>query len=134
MASEIPVVRHFILCRELIVEPGGRDYTLRNLIHAINRLPGEPFPCICEPMALFAMLANGRGEHEFMVELTFLDQGDERTLAKPTSRCVDLGQDPTLVHGLPVPLRNVTFKEPGQYAFHLICDEQRIAEEQVLVR
>jgi hypothetical protein len=134
MASEIPVVRHFLACLEVVVEPNGRNYTLRNLIYAIVRLPGEPFPCIRERMALFALLANGRGKHEFAVELTFFEQGEERSLRRPGSRPVDLGQDPTVVHGLPIALRNVTFDKPGLYTFYLLCDGQRIAQEQVEVR
>jgi hypothetical protein len=134
MASEIPVVRHLVACVDVVVQPGTQNATLQNLIHAIVRLPGEPFPCVCEQMALCAVLANGRGEHDFAVELTFLDQGVERTLHRSSPRQVDLGQDPTTVHGLPIRLRNVTFHEAGQYTFYLLCDGQRIAQEQVEVR
>ncbi len=134
MVPEIPTVRHFLACREVVLEAGGREVSLRNLIHAIVRLPGEPFPCVCEPMALYALLTNGRGEHEFAVELTLLEQGAERTLFRSASRRLDLGEDPTVVHGLPIPLRNVTFDGPGQYTFYLLCDGQRLAEEQMTVR
>ena len=134
MASEIPVVRYFLPCLEVVVEPGGRDVTLRQLIHAIVRLPGEPFPCIRPQMALYALLTNGRGEHEFALELTYLDQGEERTLHRTGSRRVDLGPDPTVAHGLPLSLKNVTFDRPGQYVFHLLCDGQRIAKAEIDVR
>jgi hypothetical protein len=134
MVSETPTVRHFLACSEVVVEAGGRNVSLRNLIHAVVRLPGEPFPCVCEPMALYALLTNGRGEHAFAVELAFLDQGVERTIFRSSTRRLDLGQDPTVVHGLPIPLKNVTFNEPGQYTFYLFCDDRRIAEEQLVVR
>src|SRR5712692_2774494 len=61
MASEIPLVRFFVACRAVIVDPSRKKYTLQDLIHAIVRLPGEPFPCIRTEMALFALLTNGRG-------------------------------------------------------------------------
>jgi hypothetical protein len=67
-------------------------------------------------------------------ELTFLDEGVERSLRRSYPRPVDLGQDPTTVHGLPIRMRNVTFDQPGQYTFYLLCDGQRIAQEQVEVR
>jgi hypothetical protein len=70
MASEIPIVRYFVPCLEIVVAPDRRDLTLRSLIHTIVRLPQEPFPCIRERMALYALLTNGRGEHEFAVELS----------------------------------------------------------------
>jgi hypothetical protein len=114
MASEVPIVPHFLACLEVVVEPGSRTVTLRDLIHAIVRLPGEPFPCIREQMALYAVLRNGRGEHLFAVELTFLDQGVERSLRRPDPRPVDLGPDPTTVHGLPIRMRTATFDQPGQ--------------------
>jgi hypothetical protein len=129
MASEVPVVRHLVACLEVLVEPASRNVTLRNLIHAIVRLPGEPFPCIREQMALYAVLTSGRGKHELAVELRFLDQGVERSLRRSASRPVDLGQDPTTVHGLPIRMKNVTFDQPGQYTFYLLCDGQRIGKE-----
>src|SRR5713226_2106807 len=99
MASEIPVVRYFVPCLEIVVAPDGRDVTLRSLVHTIARLPGEPFPCIRERLVLYALLANGRGEHDFEVELVFFDQGVEQSRRRPW-RSVDLGQDPSKVFGL----------------------------------
>lgn len=86
-------------------------------------------------MALFALLTDGRGIHDFAIELTRLDHGRERSVYPrvPVGR-VDLGQDPIMVHGLPIPLKNVVFSDAGQYSFHLFCDGQPIAEEKVLVR
>jgi hypothetical protein len=133
MVSEIPVVRYLVPCLEIVVAPDGRDVTLLNLIHTIVRLPGEPFPCIREQMALYALLANGRGEHEFEVELVFLDQGVEQSRRRPWRR-KDLGQDPSKVFGLELMLKNITFDKPGQYTFYLLCDGRRIAEAQVDVR
>jgi hypothetical protein len=134
MASEVPVVRHFVACQEVVVQPGSRNATLRDLIHAIIRLPGEPSPCICAEMALYAVLANGRGEHDFAIEMAFLDQAVERSLYRSSPRHVDLGQDPTTVHGLPIRMRNVIFDQAGQYTFYLLSDGRRIAQEQVDVR
>jgi hypothetical protein len=133
MVSEIPVVRYFVPCLEIVVTPDRRDVTLRSLIHTILRLPGEPFPCIRERMALYALLANGRGEHEFEVELVVFDQGTEHSRRRPGPR-LDLGQDPAVVHGLPISLKNVIFDRPGQYTFRLLCDGRPIAEAHVEVR
>jgi hypothetical protein len=133
MANEVPLVRHFIACREIVVHPGYREVTLENVIHVVFPLPGEPFPCILDPMALYALVTSGRGEHDIAVELAFLDQGVERTLRQSNPRRVDLGQDPTVVQGLPIPLK-IRFDRPGQYTFYLLSDGKRIAEEHVEVR
>lgn len=134
MASEVRVVRHLIACQEVVVQPGSRNATLQNLIHAIVRLPGEPFPCTCQKMGLYAVLANGRGEHDFAIEMTLLEQAVERTLYKSSPRRVDLGKDPTTVQGLPIRMTNIVFDQAGQYTFYLRCDGQRIAHEQAEVR
>lgn len=133
--NEIPVVRHLIACLDIVFTPGALGVTLRDTIHAIVRLPGQPFPCVRAQMALFALLTNGRGVHDFSLELTRLDLGEERLVRPPWGPARrDLGQDPTVVHGLPIPLTNVTFPVAGQYTFHLLCDGKTIAEEKVSVR
>jgi hypothetical protein len=126
------VIPHFF--GEVIVEPHGRIVTLRNLIHAIVRLPDEPFPCVCDNLALYALMTDGRGEHDFSIEMALFDGIENRLLRQSPSRRVNLGQDPTVVSGLPIPLKNVTFDESGQYTFFLLCNGKQIAEEMVVVR
>lgn len=129
MAVETPVVRYFVICRRAEVEPGANEVTLRRLVSAIVRLPGEAFPVIRPELALFAMLTNGRGAHDFSIELTLLDGGQERTVSPPfPPRRIDLGQDPVAMLGLPIPLRNIVFRRPGQYTFYLLVNGQRLAE------
>lgn len=85
-------------------------------------------------MALYAILANGRGGHDFAIEMTLLERAMERTVYTSSPRRIDLGQDPTTVHGLPIRVTNVVFDQAGQYTFYLLCDGQRIAQEHVEVR
>jgi hypothetical protein len=134
MASEIPVVRNFQACLEVETDPSGIGVTLRTLVHAIARLPGEPFPCIREEMALYALFSNGRGQHNFLVELVRLDHGEERVVGRLGPVRIDLGQDPVAALGLPIPLRNLVFNEAGQYTFYLVCDNQIIADAKISVR
>jgi hypothetical protein len=134
MASEVPVARYFLVCEAIDLSPDGQSVTLRNLIHAITRLPGEPFPCERRPIAFYALLTNGRGGHDFGVELTRLDGGVERPVARTGTISRDLGQDPTVVHGLRLPVPVVVFPETGQYTFHLLCDGRPIADQHVIVR
>jgi hypothetical protein len=133
MAIEIPVVRHFLACMELEVS-ANRGVTIHNLIHSIVRLPGEPFPCVREQMALYALLTNGRGEHDFAIELVYAGEMEEQTVFKSQPRRIDLGQDPTMVHGLPIPRMRVVFQRPRPYMFYLLCDGKRIGEEYIEVR
>ncbi len=41
MANETPVVRYLIACIEIVVAPDRNSVTLRDVIHAIQPLPGE---------------------------------------------------------------------------------------------
>lgn len=64
-----------------------------------------------------------------------MDQGDERTVSPPLPTVrIDLGQDPVAIRGLPIPLKNVTFRRAGQYTFYLLVNGQRLAEAQFEVR
>ncbi len=126
---EVPLVRHFVACRKIIGEPGTTDVTLESLIHAIVPSAGEEYPILRPEMALYALLTNGRGIHSFALELTRFDEGDEVLLFRSPEREVHLGQDPVAVLGMPIPLKNFVFETPGQHAFYLVCDGQRIAEE-----
>jgi hypothetical protein len=133
--DQLPIARHFVACLAIEPSPGGRGVTLRELIHAIVRMPGEPFPCLRERMALFALLTDGRGMNEFTIQLARFDRGEEQLVRPPWGPARrDLGQDPTAVHGLPVTLTNIVFPAAGQYAFHLLCNGQRLAEEKIQVR
>jgi hypothetical protein len=134
MATEIPIVRNFQACLEVVIDEDGRGVTLRTLIHAIVRLEGEGFPCVRDEMALYALLTNGRGEHDFKVVLTWFDMGREYQVGTIGPVRIDLGQDPIAVLGLPIPLRNVVFQRPGQYSFHLLCDGQPLADSKITVR
>ena len=134
--TELPHVRYFLACRKLVTDHTRRDYTLERLVYSINRMPDEPLPCVCAAMTLFAVMT-GRGLHTFGFELARFHRGDEFVVRRTTvkqDRQIDLGMDPNAVHGLPIPLTNVIFEEVGQYAFHLLCDSQRIAHLDLEVR
>jgi len=134
MASEIPIVRNLVACREIVTDLTANTVSLTDLIHVVDPLPGEVPPYIVEPLALYALLTNGRGVHEFAVELVRFDLGEERIVGRVGPVRIDLGRDPVAVLGLPIPLRNVVIDRPGQYAFHLVCDGQEVADEKILVR
>lgn len=133
MASEIPVVRYFLTCREVLIESDGLA-TLRHLLHIFLRAGDGPFPCVCEQLSLYALLTSGRGKHRFGVELAYFDQEGELSLWLSPIREIDLGQDPVALHALPIPIRNIVFNQGGQYIFRLLCDQIAIAEAHFEVR
>ncbi len=60
MAVELPLVRHFIACKAIVID-SDTTISLQHLTSFIVPLPGEEYPLIREELALYALLTNGRG-------------------------------------------------------------------------
>jgi hypothetical protein len=116
----------------LATPPGGAQYSLVNVIYAIKPLPGLSYPRIHPELWLFVQMTDGRGSHSFRIELIFLD--DQRSTYTSGPVTLDLGDDPLIVHGWPIRLKNLLLQRPGLYEFHLLCDGQVIAREPIVLR
>jgi hypothetical protein len=134
MNARKPIVRHFIACEKVDSSAGARQYSLQNIIHSIRTLPGATFPQVHPELFLFVMMTDGRGAHEFGVELVYWDRGTQRSTWASQRVKLDLGRDPLTVHGWPIRLRNLPFVQPGDYDFVLWCDGEVLARETIHVR
>lgn len=128
----VPVVRHFIACERIDTSADGAQFSLVNVIHAIRPLPGAAYPRIHPQLCLFAQMTDGRGSHSLHLQLVFLD--DERSTYTSKPVILDLGNDPLVVHGWPMRLRNLFFERAGLYEFRLMCSGQVIAREPIVLR
>lgn len=71
-----PVVRHLIVCDEILHDPENpRRVTLVNLIHAIGSVEQPPFPMRHPEFCVFAQLSACRGTGEFRIEVVQADTG-----------------------------------------------------------
>jgi hypothetical protein len=131
MATRKPVVRHFIACEEVRESASGR-YSLIEVVHAIRAAAN--YPRIHPQITLFVMLTDADGMHDFWVEWVLFDRGQQRSLwtTKPVN--LELGQDPTQVHGWCVRLKNIWLPQPGDYEFVLWCDGEIVAREPIRAR
>jgi hypothetical protein len=129
----IPVVRHFVACERIDTSADRKQYSLVDVIHVIKPLPdAQPaYPRIHPSLWLFVQMSDGRGSHTFRIQLVF--DGDKSTYAS-SPVILDLGNDPLTVHGWPIHLKNLLFQRPGLYEFLLLCDEQVIATESIVLR
>lgn len=134
MSTPKPVVRHFIACEKVESSLDSRQYSLLNIIQTIQILPGAAFPQIHPELYLFAMMTDGTGEHEFVIELVYWDCGTQKSTWTSRRVKLDLGPDPLKVHGWPVRLQNLPFAQPGDYDFVLWCDGEILARETIRVR
>ncbi len=134
MAVRKPVVRHFIACQKVERSADGRHYSLIHLIHSLRPLPGVSFPLIHPELWLYAVLADGRGELSFSVEMVTWEGTEERSIHNTPEVRIDLGQSPLAVHGWPIRLRNLPFLHPGLYEFRLVCEGEVLAREPITMR
>jgi hypothetical protein len=132
--NEPPIARHFIVCERVDRSADGRHVTLHNVIHSIRPLPGHTYPRIHPGVALYAVLTNGRGQHTLAVELLAGVGPTAASIYRTRPFTIDLGNDPLVVHGLPIRLWNLPFPSPGQYEFVLLCNDVPIAHELVELR
>ncbi|MBX9583896.1 MAG: hypothetical protein K2X87_26655 [Gemmataceae bacterium] len=132
--NEIPEVRHWLACEDVTVSPDGLRHTLVDVFQTIRPQPGDAFPLLHPRTCLYAILTNGRGTHRFAVELVVGVGDAEAVVGTSAVLTLDLGQDPLVIHALPVRLPPIRFDRPGQYEFRLLCGGSPIARELIEVR
>jgi hypothetical protein len=132
--NEIPEARHFIACEGVAPSPDGRHHTLTNVFQVVVPRAGDQFPLLRPMTCLYTILTNGRGAHTFAVELVRGVGPAETVIGLSAGLTRDLGQDPLVIHGLPLRLAHLIFTQPGQYEFRLLCDGRVIARELIEVR
>lgn len=91
--DELPIIRHFLACDEIVISPDGERYSLVNVIHAIRPLPGVTYPRRHPLICLFVQMTNGRGCHTFRIELVSGVGPHERTAYTTPAHGYDLGTD-----------------------------------------
>ncbi len=133
MASVPPLVRDFVLCEDMIIDPANpTKITLVNLIYAIQSTEEPPYPVSREQLCVYAALTGGHGSGRIEIEVISAETLDVLRYAEIAT--LDFGNDPLRLYGVPVRLRNCIFPEPGWYSVHLLFEGTSIAEKQLLLR
>ena len=128
-----PVVRHFVLCEEVVVAPEYPDkVSLLNLIYAIRSRETPAYPLLNEEFAAFVMLTNARGNG--VIGLRMIQADSQEEVYRVPQRAVNFGDDPLQVFGLPVRFRNCLFPDAGVYWVQLLFDGEVIAQQDLLMR
>jgi hypothetical protein len=110
-------------------------FTLSQVAVAIAGEKPGPGERLLPEITLFAVLINGRGSHEFTIELVRLFAADEEASIRETAPVtLDLGHDPTELLVQPFPIRRVRFPDPGVYQFKLRCGGAEVAAATIDVR
>lgn len=130
-----PIVRHLFACNRADVSPETGLYTLTELVVALEAPPGTTEAISYPRLTLVAVMVNGRGPHDFAVELVRLVRADEEESIR-TSRAVrlELGDDPLAVITQPFVLKDILFPGPGLYEVRLRCGDEAVGAARLDVR
>lgn len=130
---ETPICRHFVACNDIRAD-STKDQTLVNVFHMIVVPKGEFFPAKKDVICFYGVFSNGRGIHQLRVEIVFGVGDNERVDYRSSTFERDFGQDPLVVHSLPIRIKEFFILNEGQYDIRLICDESVIANVFLEVR
>jgi hypothetical protein len=128
MAGLLPVVRHVLVCEDLIYDPAKpRSVTLKNLFGNIRSLSHPPYPLRYPQLCVYVQLTDCRGVGEARLRI---EEADTSTLIYQTPKLkVSLGNDPLKRHGLPFRIRDLLFPAAGLYAVEFWYNDVWLGEE-----
>ncbi|HEY7153859.1 MAG TPA: hypothetical protein VH575_07850 [Gemmataceae bacterium] len=114
MADVLPIVRHLLVCEDLIHDPANPQcVTLVNLIGHIRSPSQPPFPYRRAELCVFVQLTEGRGGGDAWIAVEQADT--ERTIFRTPTHRVSFGLNPLEVSGVSFRIRKGTFPSPGLY-------------------
>jgi uncharacterized protein DUF6941 len=133
MPSVPPLVRDFVLCEDMIIDPANpTKISLVNLIYSIYSSEDPPFPLRRERFCVFAALTNGHGLGR--IELEVIEVETQDVVYRLDLGDFVFGNEPLRVYGVPIRIRSCVFPKPGWYSVQLLCDGATIAEKQLVLR
>lgn len=132
MADLFPVVRHILICEDLVYDPANpQRVTLVNLIGHIRSSSQPRFPHRRAELCVLVQLTEGRGVGEVWVAVEQADT-EKRILRTPTHR-VSFGPNPLAVTGVPFRIRKWIFPHPGLYYVQFWYNGKMLAWEPLIV-
>jgi hypothetical protein len=133
MASLLPVVRHLLVCEDLIYDPANpQGVTIKNLLGNIRSVEQPPYPLLYAQLCVYVQLTECRGVGEVRLRI---EEADTNTLLYRTPKLkVSFGNDPLKKHGLPFRIRDLLFPSAGLYSIEFWYNDARLAEETLLLR
>ena len=132
MPDVLPVVRHILVCEDLIYDPAKpRSVTLKNLLGNIRSISHPPYPLLYPELCVYVQLTECRGAGEVRLRI---EAADTNTLVYQTPKLkVSLGNDPIKKHGLPFRIRDLLFPSSGLYLVEFWYNDVKLEEETLLL-
>ncbi|MHC4471086.1 MAG: DUF6941 family protein [Planctomycetota bacterium] len=118
-----PVVKAFLICDYVIHEQETNKKSCIGIFHQIN---ASRFPCRHGQLAIYANITDALGDYAFHLSLVHLKDGKQiGTGSTPSLNIPDKLQTAELAFTL----QNIVFPEPGKYEFHLMANDELIAQK-----
>ena len=133
MIAIAPVVRHMLLCDDVVELPAGSGkVTLVGLVTNIESRLEPTFPLIHPSLCVYVQMTNGRGRADVQVLIRQVDS--DRVVSGIRPRAVDFPTQPLRVHGMLFRILDCAFPTPGLYQVEFRVGDQVLAHEPLLVR
>lgn len=128
MADVLPVVRHLIVCEDIVFDPGPpRHVSLKNLLGTIRSVSHPSYPLLYPQLCIFVQLTESRGAGEAQLRI---EEADTNTIIYQTPKLtVSLGNDPLKKHGFPFRIHDLVFPSAGLYLVEFWYNDVWLAEE-----
>ena len=130
MARVRPILRHLLVCEEVVVEKN--QISLLHLILNIYSKGIAAYPLLFREICVFAALTEVRGQGSFFLRLVQADSDEE--VFRSQRRLHQFGDDPLKVHGMPFRIRNCLFPEMGLYYVQFWFNDILLAHQDLFLR
>jgi hypothetical protein len=132
MAVIAPVVRHMIVCEEVILDPvDPRRITFVNLLSTISAPSGGAFPLTVPLLSAFLWIAGGRGTGT--VKVVVLQGNTGHAVFTSASQTIHHPVNPLQAATMIFRIRRCVFPLPGLYYFQFLHDDRVLSEQAVVV-
>jgi hypothetical protein len=128
MATQPPVVVGLTICRDFLRDPVSGNYSV---IRSFTGHPVDSFPGASEPFCVFAILADGSGEVDAELVITWF--GEQGIVEYARTRGRIRFPDPVQLVECVFRFNRLSFPGPGGYLFGLYLDGEWAAQRALRV-
>jgi len=128
-----PIVRHVILCEDVVVNPDNPlRITLVGVMSSIRSIEEPAYPLLYEELCVFVQLTSCRGPGDLRIEIQHGDSAD--VVYRNRTRTVPLSRDPLEVLALSFRIRNCLFAQAGLYWIQVWYNGQNLAQQALVMK
>jgi hypothetical protein len=129
MPVPLPVVRYFVPCESVAVDPANPlRISLMGLLTVVRPAGASVYPLMMSGLSVFAQLAEVRATHRYRVVIGPTG-GPE--LYRSREHMHPPGPNPLAAESIVFRMSGLIWPGPGLYEIELLCDDQVIAQQPI---